>query len=68
MIPPAWAGYDPGPGHNGTVTLIKRFGLAANLHVHLHRPVLYGVYRCGVEGVSLFIEVNASGDKEVSAL
>jgi len=32
------------------VTLIQRFGLAANLNIHLHCLVLDGVYRCDTEG------------------
>jgi len=32
-------------GHSGAVTLIQRFGSAANLNIHLHCLVLDGVYR-----------------------
>ena len=31
--------------HTGAVTLIQRFGSAANLNIHLHCLVLDGVYR-----------------------
>jgi hypothetical protein len=31
--------------HSGAVTLIQRFGSAANLNIHLHCLVLDGVYR-----------------------
>ena len=44
---------------SGAVTLIQRFGSAANLNVHLHCLVLDGVYRCGTEGEPIFVEVPA---------
>jgi hypothetical protein len=34
----------------GAVTLIQRFGSAANLNIHLHGLVLDGVYHTGTEG------------------
>ena len=34
----------------GAVTLIQRFGSAANLNIHLHWLVLDGVYRSSGEG------------------
>jgi hypothetical protein len=37
-------------GQGGAVTLIQRFGSAANLNIHLHCLVLDGVYRCGADG------------------
>ena len=46
-------------GQGGAVTLIQRFGSAANLHIHLHCLVLDGVYRCGADGVPGFIEAGA---------
>jgi hypothetical protein len=42
----------------GAVTLIQRFGSAANLNIHLHCLVLEGVYR-NREGVPVFHEVPA---------
>ena len=39
------AGLKADEGHGGAVTLIQRFGSAANLNVHLHCPVLEGVCR-----------------------
>lgn len=33
-------------GHGGALTLIQRFGSAANLNIHLHCLALDGVYRC----------------------
>ena len=41
---------------SGAVTLIQRFGSAANLNVHLHCLVLDGVYRRGTDGAPEFIE------------
>ena len=35
-----------GAQHSGAVTLIQRFGSAANLNIHLHGLVLDVVYRC----------------------
>jgi hypothetical protein len=37
-------------GHGGAVTLIQRFGAAANLNIQLHCLVLDGVYRRGADG------------------
>jgi len=37
------AGLKPEEGHGGAVTLIQRFGSAANLNIHLHCLVLDGV-------------------------
>jgi hypothetical protein len=55
-------------GHGGAVTLIQRFGSAANLNIHLHCLVLDGVYRCGADGVLEFVEVGSPTDDEVHAL
>jgi hypothetical protein len=53
---------------SGAVTLIQRFGSAANLNIHLHCLVLDGVYRCGAEGVPVFVEAGAPTDDELHAL
>ena len=55
-------------GHGGAVTLIQRFGSAANLNIHLHCLVLDGVYRCGADGVPVFVEAVAPSDDELHAL
>jgi hypothetical protein len=55
-------------GHGGAVTLIQRFGSAANLNIHLHCLVLDGVYRCGADGSPAFIEADAPTDDELHAL
>ncbi len=43
---------------SGAVTLIQRFGSAANLNIHLHCLTLDGVYRCDTEGEPVFVEVS----------
>jgi hypothetical protein len=55
-------------GQGGAVTLIQRFGSAANLNIHLHCVVLDGVYRCGADGVPMFVEARAPSDDELYAL
>ena len=55
-------------GQGGAVTLIQRFGSAANLNIHLHCLVLDGVYRCGADGAPTFIEADAPTDDELNAL
>jgi hypothetical protein len=62
------AGLKPDEGHGGAVTLIQRFGSAANLNIHLHCLVLDGVYRCGGDGVPTFVEAGAPSDDELHAL
>lgn len=51
----------------GTVTLIQRFGSAANLNIHLHCLVLDGVYRT-TEGVPVFHAVRAPTAEQLQAL
>jgi Putative transposase/Transposase zinc-binding domain len=51
----------------GAVTLIQRFGSAANLNIHLHCLVLDGVYRT-TEGVPVFHEVRAPTAAELQSL
>jgi len=41
------AGFKHTEAMTGAVTLIQRFGSAANLNIHLHCLVLDGVYRTG---------------------
>ncbi|MFO1293224.1 MAG: transposase [Rubrivivax sp.] len=55
-------------GHGGAVTLIQRFGSAANLNIHLHCLVLDGVYRCGADGAPAFVGASAPTDDELHAL
>jgi hypothetical protein len=62
------AGLKADEGHSGAVTLIQRFGSAANLNIHLHCLVLGGVYRCGANGLPVFVEAGAPTDDELHAL
>ena len=55
-------------GHGGAVTLIQRFGSAANLNIHLHCLVLDGVYRRGADGTPEFVEVAAPTDEALQAV
>lgn len=55
-------------GQGGAVTLIQRFGSAANLNIHLHCLVLDGVYRCGSEGRAEFIEAPSPTDEQVQVV
>jgi len=51
----------------GAVTLIQRFGSAANLNIHLHCLVLDGVYR-RTEGEPLFGQARAPSRDELQGL
>ena len=53
------AGLKAAEADSGAITLIQRFGSAANLNIHLHCLVLDGVYRCDTEGEPVFVEVPA---------
>jgi hypothetical protein len=52
------AGLKRTEAQSGAVTLIQRFGSAANLNIHLHCLVLDGVYRT-TEGLPLFRAMRA---------
>ncbi len=54
--------------HAGAVTLIQRFGSAANLNIHLHCLVLDGVYRTRSEAEPVFHEARAPTLEELQAL
>jgi hypothetical protein len=51
----------------GAVTLIQRFGSAANLNIHLHCLVLDGVYR-SCDGAAVFYEAAAPSTDELEAV
>ena len=51
----------------GVVTLIQRFGSAANLNIHLHCLVLDGVY-LNRDGVPVFHEAAAPSTDELGAV
>ena len=57
------AGIERQQAATGAITLIQRFGSAANLNIHLHALVLDGVYRTAEEGAPSFIEAAAPGIK-----
>jgi hypothetical protein len=59
------AGLNADEGHGGGVTLIQRFGSAANFNIHLQCLVLDGVYRVGGDGVPAFVDVAAPTDDEL---
>ena len=48
------AGLKAEEADSGAVTLIQRFGSAANLNIHLHCLVLDGVYRRSAEAEPVF--------------
>ena len=59
------AGIRAGEGECDSVTLIQRFGSAANLNIHLHCLVLDGVYRTNVKGEPVFVEIPPPSDEQV---
>jgi hypothetical protein len=61
------AGLKRSEADTGAVTLIQRFGSAANLNIHLHCLVLDGVYRSS-EGEPVFHEARAPSMDELQAL
>ena len=62
------AGLKADEADSGAVTLIQRFGSAANLNTHLHCLVLDGVYRCDTEGEPVFVEVPAPTDEALQTV
>ena len=61
------AGLKADEADSGAVTLIQRFGSAANLNIHLHCLVLDGAYR-RTDGEPVFVEVPAPSDEALQAL
>ncbi|MGH8607280.1 MAG: transposase zinc-binding domain-containing protein, partial [Gammaproteobacteria bacterium] len=61
------AGLKRTDANTGAVTLIQRFGSAANLNIHLHCLVLDGVYRAS-EGVPVFHPVRAPTPGELQTI
>jgi hypothetical protein len=53
---------------SGAVTLIQRFGSAAKLNIDLRCLVLDGVYRCGTDGETAFVEVPGPTDEALGAV
>ena len=52
---------------SGAVTLIQRFGSAANLNIHLHCLVLDGVYRRSAEGTPEFVDAPTPTDEALQS-
>ena len=61
------AGLKADEADSGAVTLIQRFGSAANLNIHLHCLVLDGVYR-HTDGELVFVDVPAPTDEALQAV
>ena len=57
------AGLKADEADGGAVTLIQRFGSAANLNIHLHCLVLNSVYRRGTDGAPEFVDASAPTDE-----
>jgi len=53
---------------SGAVSLIQRFGSAANLKIHLHCLALDGVYRRDAGGEPVFVEARAPTEEAHPAL
>ena len=53
---------------SGAVTLIQRFGSAANLNIHLHCLVLDGVNRRSAEGAPEFVEAPTPTDEALQTV
>ncbi len=62
------SGLKPDEADSGAVTLIQRFGSAANLNIHLHCLVLDGVYRRSADGTPEFVEAPAPTDEALQAV
>jgi Putative transposase/Transposase zinc-binding domain len=62
------ANLSPNQAQGGSVTLIQRFGSAANLNIHLHCLVLDGVYQIKPNGELAFIQTPAPTDQALQLL
>jgi len=61
------AGFRADEAHTGAVTLIQRFGSAANLNIHLHCLFLDGVYRL-IDGKTVFHPVSPPNTQQLHEL
>jgi hypothetical protein len=52
----------------GAVTIIQRFGSAANLNIHFHCLALEGAYRVGADGRPRFVAVAAAAPAQLHGL
>ena len=62
------AGIKRSAAATGAITLIQRFGSAANVNIHLHSLVLDGVYHTGTEGALVFHPAPALTGEKLQAL
>ena len=62
------SGCAPDEADSGAVTLIQRFGSAANLNIHVHCLVLDGVYRRDVVGAPAFVEEPEPTDEALQSV
>ena len=62
------AGLKADEADSGAVTLIQRFGSAANFNIHLHCLVLDGVYKRGIDGAPDYVEVPEPTDEALQAV
>ena len=62
------AGAKADEADSGAVTLLQRFGSAANLNIHLHCLVLDGVYRRRTDSEPVFIEAPAPTDQALQTV
>ena len=62
------AGVKRSAAATGAVTLIQRFGSAANLNIHIHGLVLDGVYHIDAEGAPVFHAAPALTGEKLQAL
>ena len=60
---PGQTGLKAAKADSGAITLIQRFGSAANLNIPLHCLVLDGVCRRSADGAPVFVEVPAPTDE-----
>ena len=62
------AGLEADEADSGAVTLIQRFGSAANLNIQLHCLVLDGGYRYSADGTPEFVAVAAPTDEALQTV
>jgi len=62
------AGPKADDANSGAVTLIQRFGSAANVNIHRHCLMLDGVYRCDAKGEPVFVEVPTPTDESLQTV
>jgi hypothetical protein len=61
------AGIKRSEAATGAVTLIQRFGSAANLNIHIHGLVLDGIYHTSTEGILTHLGLSAQQPRRAPA-